>query len=908
MAEGDGAVDVHRLDSIFKPQRIALFGANENPKSVGCTVLRNLVGAGYRGVVYPIHPKLEAILGIHCHSNVEALPRKPDLAVVASPAVEVPEIVRMCGDAGILGVVIVSAGFREIGPEGRALEERIGDLRRRYDGMRIIGPNCLGVIVPGIGLNASFAGEAPKSGGVAFISQSGALCTSILDWAIEENIGFSYFVSIGNMLDVDFGDLIDYFCEDERTRSVILYVESLRDARKFMTATRAFARQKPIVAYKAGRFAESAQAAASHTGAMAGEDAVYEAAFERAGIARVFEIGDIFDCAELVARYQPPRGARLAIVTNAGGPGVMATDALIARRGSLAALLPETIARLSETLPPFWSHGNPIDVLGDAKPKRVAKAVEITLADPGVDAVLVILTPQAMTNPKATAMEIASLVPGTAKPILAAWLGGKSMREGVGILNQAGIATYSTPEQAVRAFMTLVSYARNLDILFETPRDIPVLFPLDRSEIRRVFLDLIPGEGEILSEDFSKRLLEAYGIPVTRPWRAATAEAAEAVAGEIGYPVVCKIDSPEITHKTDVGGVALDLRDGASVRAAFDRIVSEARRRRPEARIDGVTVQRMAPTREGIELILGAKKDPTFGAVLMVGTGGIAAEVFTDRALGLPPLNERLARRMLEQLAAWRLLKGYRGRPAAKIDQLIEILMRFSYLVADFPEIREIDVNPLLVAAEGAIALDARIVLDRAVLARGARPYEHLVLRPYPEEYVTETKLKDGTPVRLRPIKPEDEPLWSDMLSRCSPETIYARFRALFQWKHHETATRYCFIDYDREIAIVAEVEEDGSQKLIGVGRLIADPDHETVEYAVLVTDAWQDRGLGGVLTDYCYEIAKHWGLRRVVAETSPENERMIRLFRNRGFEISHDVEGDIIEVVKDLPPGGPAS
>lgn len=896
-------MDVHKLDSIFKPKRIVLFGANENPKSVGCTVLRNLVGAGFRGVVYPVHPTMEAVLGIQTYPDVASLPRRPDLAVICTAATQVPGIVRACGEAGILGIVIISAGFKEVGEEGRKLEEAVRLEQRRFDGMRIIGPNCLGIIVPGLMLNASFASELPKAGHVAFISQSGALCTSVLDWAIEENIGFSYFVSIGNTMDVDFGDLIDYFCEDEQTRSVILYVESLKDARSFMTATRAFARQKPIVAYKAGRFAESAQAAASHTGAMAGEDAVYQAAFERSGLARVFEIGEIFDCAELVARHQPPRGARLAIITNAGGPGVMATDALIASRGTLATLSPETIDALNEAMPPFWSHGNPVDVLGDARPKRVAKAVDIVLKDPGVDAALVILTPQAMTNPTATAKAIGEMAGGCAKPILAAWLGGKSMREGIALLNQAGVATYSTPERAVRAFMTLVAYARNLDILYETPRDIPVLFPLDRQEIRRVFLELLPREGEILTESVSKALLDAYGIPITRPRPARDADIAVELAADAGYPVVLKILSPDITHKTDVGGVALDLEDEAAVREAFERIVSKARRLRPDARIDGVTVQRMVRARDGYELILGAKRDPTFGSVLMVGTGGVAAELFGDRALEFPPLNERLARRMLEQLASWRLLQGFRGRPGVAIDRLIEILMRFSYLVADFPEIREIDVNPLLVTPDDGVALDARIVIDRAVLDRGARAYEHLALRPYPDEYATERHLKDGTLVGLRPIKPEDEPLWKDMLSRCSPETIYARFRALFQWKHHETATRYCFIDYDREIAIVAEVEEDGARKLAGVGRLIADPDHETVEYAVLVTDAWQNRGLGGVLTDYCCEIAKHWGLKRIVAETAPENARMLALFRNRGFEMKHDAEGDVVEVEKELPP-----
>lgn len=893
-------MDVHKLDRIFKPQRIAIFGANENPKGVGCTVLRNVVGAGFRGVVYPVSPNMEAILGIHAYSDIASLPRTPDLAVICTGAAQVPGLVRACGEAGILGLVIISAGFKEIGPEGCALEDQIRAEQRRFDGMRIIGPNCLGLITPGLSLNVSFATAMPKKGKIAFISQSGALCTSVLDWALEENIGFSYFVSIGNTLDVDFGDLIDYFGEDEGTDSIILYIESLREARRFMTATRAFARRKPIVAYKAGRFGESAAAAASHTGALAGEDAVYEAAFQRSGIARVFEIGDIFDCAELVARYPQPRGPRLGIITNAGGPGVMATDALIGRKGALAELSPATIEALNETMPPFWSHGNPVDVLGDARPKRVAKAVEIVLADPGVDAVLVILTPQAMTNPTATAKAVGELAAASPKPILAAWLGGQSMHEGVQVLNQLGIATYRTPEQAVRAFMTLVEYGRNLDILFETPRDIPVSFALDRQELRRRFVSKLPPEGGILSEGDSKALLKSYGIPVVEPRAAATAEQAVMMAGKIGYPVVLKILSPDITHKTDVDGVVLDLQGEAEVRAAFDRIVTSARRHMPDARIEGVTVQRMIQAKQGFEMILGAKKDPTFGATILFGMGGVVAEVLRDRALGFPPLNERLARRLIESLQSWPVLRGYRGRAGANIDRLIETLMRFSYLVADHPEIKELDVNPLLVTAGDVVALDARVVVEP--VSPALAPYSHLVLRPYPEEYVGVRALKDGTRILLRPIKPEDEPLWKNLLASCSVETIYARFRALFQWKEHEQATRYCFIDYDREIAIVAEIEEAGNRKLIGVGRLIADPDHETVEYAVLVADAWQNRGLGGVLTDYCYEIAKHWGLKRIAAETSPENRRMLALFENRGFHMEHDAEGGVVEVVKNLP------
>jgi acetyltransferase len=895
---------MHPLDRIFKPKRIALFGANENPKSVGSMVLRNLVGAGFRGVVYPVHPTLEAVLGVPCHRDVGSIPRTADLAVICAPAAAVPQIVRECGDAGILGVIIVSAGFKEIGAEGRALEERIREEALRFDGMRILGPNCLGVIVPPLGLNASFAADLPKAGHVAFVSQSGALCTSVLDWAIEENVGFSAFVSLGNALDVDFGDLIDYLGEDEQTRAVLLYVESIRDAARFMAAARAFARTKPIIAYKAGRFAESARAAGSHTGALAGEDAVYEAAFQRCGIARIHEIGDIFHCVELLARNQPPRGAKLAIVTNAGGPGVMATDSLIARHGTLADLTPETLAKLDESLPPFWSHGNPVDVLGDAPAKRLAKAVEITLADPGVDASLVILTPQAMTNPTAAAAAVAELAKTSGKPILAAWLGGKRMRKGVALLNGAGVATYSTPEEAVRAFMTLVGYARNLEALYETPREIPVQFSLDRGEIRKRFDALVAqAGGTTLTETASKSLLEAYGIPTARPREANCPEEAARIADSIGYPVVLKLLSPDITHKTDVGGVALDLPDAGAVRGAFERIVTSARTMKPDARVEGVTVQPMVRKDVGFELIVGAKKDPTFGAVLLVGTGGVAAEILADRSLGLPPLNERLARRMLESLASWPLLRGFRGRPPVDIDRLIEVLIRFSYLVADFPEILEIDVNPLLATPSDCTALDARVILDPALLGRPVRAYEHLVLRPYPDEYVRREELSDGTAITLRPIRPEDEPLWTELLASCSPETIFSRFRAAIAWKRHDIATRYCFTDYDREIAIVAEIAEGERRKLVGVGRLIADPDHETVEYAVLVADAWQNRGLGGLLTSYCSEIARHWKLKRIVAETDPSNYRMVALFRNRGFTV-RETEEEIVEVEKALPAG----
>ncbi len=894
-------MSIRNLDKIFKPRRIAVVGASNNPASVGYTVLKNLVGSGFQGVVYPVNPKHEAVQGIQAYPSVKDLPKTPDLAVICTPARTVPDIVRECGEAGILGLIIISAGFKEAGEEGKELERRLREEVARFKGMRVIGPNCLGIIVPGLNLNASFAGATPKPGHVAFISQSGALCTSVLDWALEEGIGFSHFVSIGNMLDVDFGDLIDYFGEDPNTQSIILYIESISDAREFMSAARAFARTKPIVAYKAGRFAESAKAAASHTGAMAGEDAVYDAAFQRAGVVRVLEIGDVFDSAELIARVRPPLGANLAIITNAGGPGVMATDALIARHGQLAALSQETVGKLNEVLPPFWSHGNPVDVLGDAPPERYAEATRIVLDDPGVDAALVILTPQAMTDATGTARVIAELAGEVRKPILAAWMGGPAVQEGIRILNQAGVATYLTPEQAVRAFMHLVHYGRNLEMLYQTPREVPVKFSVDREEVRKRFLEIFASGPSILTEETSKELLSAYGIPVTEPRPARSPDEAVELAEELGYPVVLKVWSPQITHKTDVGGVVLNLRSAKAVREAFTRIVSRAKEKRPDAEVLGVTVQPMVTAREGFEMILGAKKDPTFGTVIMAGMGGVAAEVFRDRALGLPPLNERLAFRMLESLRSWKLLSGYRGKPGANIDKLIEILMRFSYLVADFPEIKELDINPLLATPEEVIALDARVVVDKELLGRKVRPYSHLVIRPYPEGYEREITLRDGTKVLLRPIRPEDEPLWHEMLASSSRESIRQRFRYIFKETTHQMAIPYCFIDYDREMAIVAILEEDGEPKMAGVGRMVSDPDRETAEYAVFVADPWQNRGLGGALTDYSLEIARSWGIKVVRAETTPDNYRMIAIFRDRGFSIEHRHEEGVVLATKRL-------
>lgn len=892
-------MNVHKLDKILNPKRIALIGVTINPNSVGGKVLGNLVGGGFRGVVYPVSSTAEAIMGVPCYPDLKSLPRRPDMAIICTPAQQVPDIVEECGEAGILGIIVMSAGFREAGEEGLALERRIRDSVARFEGMRILGPNCLGIIVPGLSLNASFGEGMPLKGNVAFISQSGALCTSVLDWAIQEKIGFSHFVSVGNMVDVDFADLIDYFGEDQQTESIILYVESVSRARKFITAARAFARTKPILVYKAGRFPESAAVAASHTGAMASADAVFDAVFQRTGMARVLNIGEIFDCAELVGRNRIPQGPRLGIVTNAGGPGVMATDALIALNGELAKLSDDTMEACDSFLPPFWSRGNPVDVLGDAKAKRFARATETVVKDKGVDAVLVILTPQAMTKPDSVAKAVARIAAETSKPILAAWLGGERVREGAEILAESGVPVYRTPEQAVGAFMTLVDYSRNLETLYETPRDIPVEFALDRGAVSTRIAEHISKGSSVLSEEETKDLLEIYGIPVTRPVPAASADEAVQAAEALGYPVVLKVWSDDISHKTDAGGVKLDLENGARVREAWDSIMLSASEKCPGAVIRGVTVQEMVRVRNGLEMILGLKKDPVFGSVIMAGMGGVEAELWGDSSLGFPPLNERLARRMLETLKIWPLMNGYRGRPPVDVDSLIEVIMRLSYLAADNPEIEELDINPFLAGPDRMVALDARAVVKR--VEPSMKKYSHLALRPYPEEYIVRRRLRDGTEVLLRPIRPEDEPRWLEMLGSCSRESIYNRFRFFFNWSTHEVATRYCYIDYDREMAVVSEITENGEKRLTGVGRLVADPDLETAEYAVLVTDRWQNRGLGGLLTDFCMDIARDWGMKMVYAQTTTDNPRMVHLFENRDFKVDHSVGGSVVDVEKEL-------
>jgi acetyltransferase len=781
----------HPLDTFFVPRSVAVIGASETPASIGRTILWNLLSNPFGGTVFPVNPARDAVLGIKAYPNIAAVPATIDLAIIATPAATVPELVNECAQNGVKGAIIISAGFKEVGPEGAELEAQILANARRGR-MRIIGPNCLGLMSPPTGLNATFAATMARSGNVGFISQSGALCTAILDWSLREFVGFSAFISIGSMVDVGWGDLIDYLGDDPHTRSIILYMESIGDPRSFLSAARQVALSKPIIVIKAGRTEAAARAAASHTGALVGSDEVLDAAFRRVGVLRVRDISDLFYMAEVLAKQPRPKGPRLAIVTNAGGPGVLATDALVGQGGELATLAQETLQSLNNLLPAHWSHDNPIDILGDASPERYAKAIEIVSKDPNSDGLLVILAPQGLTDPTQVAEELKPFAKLESKPILASWMGGAQVAAGEAILNRANIPTFPYPDAAVRAFQYMWRYSYNLRGLYETPH--LVAEGVSCAEPARKLIQGARSAGRTLLSEFeSKDLLKAYGIPTVETVTASSPDEAVAVAAKLGYPVVLKLLSETVTHKADVGGVQLDLRNEAAVRAAYRDIESSVNERAGPGSFLGVTVQPMVKL-EGYELIVGSTLDVQFGPVLLFGAGGQLVEVFRDRALALPPLNTTLARRMMEQTRIFKALQGARGRKPADLAALEQLLVRFSRLVLELRAVREIDINPVLVSADGVVALDARVLVHDREISEDQLPRP--AIRPYPSEQVASWALKDGTPVTIRPIRPEDEPLMVKFHRALSERSVYMRYFHLISLDYrvaHERLTRICF-------------------------------------------------------------------------------------------------------------------
>jgi acetyltransferase len=767
------------LDVFFHPQSVAVIGATEAPHSVGRSILSNLKDAPFPGKIYPVNPKRDTLLGLRGYRSIAAVPEPVDLAVIATPAATVPGVVRECVDAGVAAAIVISAGFKEIGERGAALEAEILEEARK-GGMRIIGPNCLGLMSPHHKLNATFASTMARPGHIGFISQSGALCTAILDWSRRELVGFSAFVSVGSMLDVGFGDLIQYLGDDPKTRSIVMYMESVGDARSFLSAAREVALSKPIIVIKPGRTQAAAKAAASHTGALTGQDDVLDAAFRRCGVLRVDTIAELFYLAEALDKQPRPKGPKLAIVTNAGGAAVLATDALLTQGGELAELSAETIAQLDSFLPQHWSHQNPIDILGDASAERYAKAIDLAIKDPATDGTLVVLAPQAMTDPSAVAEQLAALPKNATKPLIASWMGGVDVAAGEGILNQAAIPAYPYPDSAAKVFQLMWRYSANLQALYETP----AAFEMDVTNEDRLRAGALVANARtrgrtLLTEAESKMLLAAYGIPTVPTEIATSADQAAQAAVRVGYPVVLKLHSETITHKTDVGGVRLNLGDEAAVRAAYEAIAESVAKLANASDFLGVTVQPMVRA-EGYELILGSSIDSQFGPVILFGSGGQLVEVYKDRAVGLPPLNTTLARRVMERTKILTALKGVRGRKRVDLDALEQLIVRFSYLITEQSWIKEIDINPLLASSEGLLALDARVVLHPLELATPPRS----AIRPYPTQYVEAWKLPDGTDVLIRPIRPEDEPAIALFHTQLSERSVYLRYFHLLAHSH----------------------------------------------------------------------------------------------------------------------------
>lgn len=878
-------MSVHNLDRMFHPKSVAVIGASEREGSVGYALMRNLIQSEYRGGIYPVNPRHTTMWGRPCHASILDLRSSSDkeaidLAIIATPISSVPQIVKDCILAGMGGAVIISAGGKETGSKGREIEAAIKK-EAADTGFRIIGPNCVGIITTKSHLNASFASHMTIPGRMAFISQSGAICTSILDLSISKRIGFSYFASLGSMMDVDFGDMIDFLGGDPDVGSIVMYIESLSHFRNFMSAARAVSRIKPIIALKAGRTRAGARAAASHTGALAGEDMVYDAAFKRAGVVRVHDFEELFDTAEVLSKQPLPVGTGLAVITNAGGPGVMVADALSDYGIDPVTLNPQTIEKLNDVLPPHWSHSNPIDIIGDASPDRYRRTVEICLNAPEVNGLLVMLTPQSMTEPAKVAESLVDLLRGAPYPVFVSWMGGVDVREGRLIFDRAGIPSFHTPERAVRAFMDMYQYSKNLELLQEIPPKLPKKLDFDHDKAKAIIIEGLSRDNPILTEIESKNLLSAYGIPVNPTKVAVSPSDAVRISRELGFPVVMKIHSRDITHKSDANGVHLDLKNEDEVRLAYEKSIRGARNYKPDAQIDGVTIQPMLK-RQDYELIIGSKLDRDFGPVILFGMGGIMTEVLRDRSIALPPLNRLLARQLMEETRVNRLLQGFRNYPPANLLLLEEILIRLSQLVSDFAEITELDINPLIVVGEKIYAADARVLLSPTQVPA---PH-HLVISPYPNQYEKVIRLESGEELFIRPIRPEDAPLFRELFESLSPRTIYQRFFSPLKYLPHDMLARFTQVDYDRQISMVAMQQISTGEKMLGVGRVITGLAPLKAEFSILVHDDWQNKGIGSALLRRCLLIAKKQGIQTVSGHVLAENIKMLTLGEKLGFDI----------------------
>lgn len=873
---------IRNLDHLFNPKSVALIGASKRPGSVGRVLARNLLSMGFDGPVMPVNPKHQSIGGVLAYPDVDSLPITPDLAVICTPPRAVPELVAKLGARGTKAAVVITAGFGEGGDqEGKELEQAMLDAARPHL-LRVVGPNCLGVIVPKPQLNASFAHLHPEPGGIAFVAQSGAIVTSVVDWACNRHIGFSHLVSLGDMSDVDFGDMLDYLASDPHCTAVLMYIESIKHVRKFMSAARAAARSKPVIVVKAGRHAEGARAASSHTGAIAGVDAAYDTAFRRAGMLRVTTLEELFDAVETLAMGKKPRGDRLAILTNGGGIGVMATDTLVENGGRLADLAPQSISRLNEMLPATWSKQNPVDIIGDAPGSRYEGALSVLVEDPNVDAVVVLNCPTAVASSTEAAESVLRVVKRNGRvPVLTSWVGPEASRDARRLFSANRIPTYGTPDQAVRAFMQLVDYGRNQNALMETPPSVPEVFTPDTEAARRVLTGVLSGGREWLTEPEAKEVLAAYGLPVAVSRVAKTPREAAAFAAELGGSVVLKILSPDITHKTDVGGVLLDIVGPRAVEADAESMMARVRAQAPDAKIEGFSVQAMVQRPGAYELMIGVYDDPEFGPLVAFGQGGTGVEVVRDQAFALPPLNMHLAKAAMARTRIYALLSGYRGLAGVNLDSIALSLIKVSQLVVDFPEIAELDINPLLADEYGVMVLDARI---RAV-SHERDGTQRLAIRPYPKNLEEEVPLGDTRKLLLRPVVPEDEPSLQRMFSKLTQEELRLRFFIPTKTLSHMAAVRFTQLDYDREMGLVlTDHGVAGETEIYGVVSINADPDNERAEYAIVVRKDMTGLGLGILLMRRILDYAERRGIREVYGDVLRENSTMLRLCDALGF------------------------
>jgi acetyltransferase len=871
----------HYLDRMFAPRAVAVFGASERPEAVGTRVFRNLLDAGFKGEVYPINPKHVQVFEHPCHPDIESIGAPVDLVVIATPAPTVPDIIRRCGEHGVGTAIVLSAGFREAGPEGKALEKHMLDEARQYR-MRIVGPNCLGVIRPAIGLNATFGKDSALPGKLALVSQSGAICTALLDWANARGLGFSAVVSMGDAADVDFGDVLDYLAMDPGTHGILLYVEGISEARSFMSGLRAAARLKPVVVVKSGRHSEGLRAAISHTGAIVGSDDVFDAALQRAGVVRAMTVDQLFAAAQMLSKRHRVHGNRLAIITNAGGPGVMATDRAVDLGVQIAELDPQTIAGLDAQLPEHWSQGNPVDILGDAPAERFRVAAEACLKDRNVDGLLVMLTPQAMTDALAVAKAVAEIARGSSKPVLTCWMGERHVREAREYANAHDLPTFTNPEGSVEAFAYLATHQRNQRLLMQVPGPLGERSEPDIKGAELIIDSALAERRSVLTMTEAKAVLSTFGIPVSPSIEVGSANEALVAAESLGFPVAMKISDPALTHKTDVGGVRLNIANAEAVRSTYHHLI-EAVQAQSGKDVSRVTVERMFTNPDGRELLVGVVRDPVFGPVIGFGAGGTAVEILRDRAIALPPVNTVIARSLIEQTRVSRLLGAYRNLPPVDMGALERVLRRVSEMVCELPRLRELDINPLFADENGVQAVDARIVvgLDEP----GRDRYQHMAIHPYPTRLVRHWQTPDGTDITIRPIRPEDAEIEQAFVRSLSPQAKRFRFMQSLRELTIEMLVRFTQLDYDREMALIAVVQEDGKEKEIAVARYAMNPDGESCEFAIVVADQWQGRGIGSEIMRNLMGAARHRGIRVMEGQVLADNTGMLELVKFLGFD-----------------------